>query len=124
MLKFNHRTNAFSILEAALTIAIIGVAISVVFPVIQTIVAVRKQRANEIKFLEIRIAMQSYLLRNGYLPNAAGKNGVAKKIAIKDICHFAILACLKPPQKMVMITCLHMWLTNILHKLTINNTYH
>lgn len=68
------KTKAFSLLEAILSLTIIGLIASG-FSVIYVTISLRNsKKANEYKFHEIRIAMQSYLIRNGKLPCAASKN--------------------------------------------------
>lgn len=68
------KTNAFSLLEAILSIAIIGLIASSFSLVYITISLHNKKKINEYRFHEIRIAIQSYLIRNGKLPCAASKN--------------------------------------------------
>ncbi len=75
---FKQKTKAFSLLEISLAIAIAGIAVSCITPIWHTITIAKHQRANEEKFHYIRIAMQAYLLRFGYLPCAAAtENGLS-----------------------------------------------
>lgn len=62
---------AFSLLEVALSIMIVGVALACVVPIFKTISVANSMRSNEEKFTRIRFAMQAYLLRHGHLPEAA-----------------------------------------------------
>lgn len=69
------KIKAFSLLEAAMAIAIFGLAISIVIPIMQTITIAKKHRINEEKFYQIKIAMEIYLLKHGYLPLPENENG-------------------------------------------------
>jgi hypothetical protein len=69
---------AFSILEASLVVAISGVMLSVIIPVYKILSKSYEHKNNEFKATKIRLAIQSYVLRNGYLPFASSGDGFAK----------------------------------------------
>jgi|GEM_PF-7004516 len=70
-LKNSSKMAGFSLLEVALSIMIVGIAVACVVPIFQTIGIANSMRTNEEKFTRIRFAMQAYLLRYGHLPSAA-----------------------------------------------------
>jgi type II secretory pathway pseudopilin PulG len=73
--KARKQISAFSLLEVTLALAVIGLAMGTVTPIIKTFSIAKKSRINEEKFHYIRIAMQGYLLRHGHLPHAGDKEG-------------------------------------------------
>ncbi len=65
------KIKAFSLLEAALTISIIGLSLSIVFPLLKSIQHSKKQKLNEVRYIKIKKAIQLFVLNHGYLPNPA-----------------------------------------------------
>ena len=69
---------AFSLLETAITLAILGLLTSIIFPIYKIISHYKEKITNEEKYNYIRTSMQSYLLRHGKLPFAADQEGISK----------------------------------------------
>lgn len=94
--RINKKIAAFSLVEIALTIIILGITISSITPIWQAIHISKKMRVNEEKFHYIRLAMQGYLLQHGYLPNASSTfEGISQKEVVRGYVPYKTLGISK-----------------------------
>lgn len=71
------RFRAFSLLEIAISLTIIGIAFAGILPFWKLLLFSRNQRINELKAVQVRYAIQGFVLRYGFLPYAAkDQNGI------------------------------------------------
>lgn len=70
------KLRAFSLIEIGISLSIIGLFLTFLFPIWNLFNAANKKQINEEKGDYIRYALQAFVIRNGVLPYAADTNGI------------------------------------------------